>query len=397
VGYPAFPKGEDNAKPGSACYPALEIPKPVTFISKVLVGRFRFPLGSIRSILRLPLFVACLGTLNKASIPRSKFSSAFRPLDVFRFLHMDYVTRQFINLTKKFRKELRKYHEALHHDLSRLADGLKNLKDTESEHKKATETGNDAPPVTKAELSTQVPISVKTYPQRSGKEIIWGVTKGILEIAVGIAVVGYTAVTFQIWQETIDATNSSARQTELARKGLNEAVKHFLVDQRPWVTVTFVPGLNFPVNPLGLANSPFTITNIGKTLALEVRIEAATVVVDAVDKKIPFDDYKGMPITIGVLFPNMPKNYGTPVVMKLKNGGRGGVKWDEVIPGVRDQKKYILGYVSVWYHDAFGKSTHVTKFCQLLEGDFIGKKYATTLSPPSPIKKCEAYNRAYDE
>ncbi len=30
-----------------------------------------------------------------------------RPFPVFGFLHMDYVTRQFINLTKKFRKELR--------------------------------------------------------------------------------------------------------------------------------------------------------------------------------------------------------------------------------------------------------------------------------------------------
>lgn len=43
----------------------------------VLVGRFRFPLGSIRFILPLPLFfVAGLGTLNSAVIPRSKFPSA---------------------------------------------------------------------------------------------------------------------------------------------------------------------------------------------------------------------------------------------------------------------------------------------------------------------------------
>lgn len=50
-------------------------------------------------------------------MPSSKFSCAFGPFNVFRLFHMDYVTRQFVNLAKKFRKELPKLSELLHRDI----------------------------------------------------------------------------------------------------------------------------------------------------------------------------------------------------------------------------------------------------------------------------------------
>jgi len=50
---------------------------------------------------------------------------------------MDYVTRQFIFLAKKFRKELRKGQDSLHRDLMRLLDRLKDLKDSTTDQRQA--------------------------------------------------------------------------------------------------------------------------------------------------------------------------------------------------------------------------------------------------------------------
>lgn len=110
---------------------------------------------------------------------------------------MDYVTRQFINLAKKLRDEFRKARETLHNDLSRLADGLKNLKDAANTHWQTDEKRYDANPVTVAELRTQIPIRVQTKAQRSKAEAIWRVFKGALETVGIVAVCLYTVVAYQ--------------------------------------------------------------------------------------------------------------------------------------------------------------------------------------------------------
>jgi hypothetical protein len=109
---------------------------------------------------------------------------------------MDYVTRQFINLTKKFRKEFRKYQDALHNDLSRLTEGLKDLKDAVSTERQADDKRCDTPPVTISNLRTDVPIRVQTKTEQSIPERIWGYIKGTLETIGIVAVVIYTGVAF---------------------------------------------------------------------------------------------------------------------------------------------------------------------------------------------------------
>ena len=47
-----------------------------------------------------------------------------RPSTVFRCCRMDYVTRQFINLVKRFRKELPKLAESVHRDLEQHARAI---------------------------------------------------------------------------------------------------------------------------------------------------------------------------------------------------------------------------------------------------------------------------------
>ena len=150
---------------------------------------------------------------------------------------MDYVTRQFINLTKQLRKELRKYQETLHRDLSHLSDGIKNLKDTISEQGKACEKSNEAKPVSVTDFRSNVPISVQDETKKTIPEWVWVVFKGAVETIGIAAVVGYTYFAYNQWQEQIDATNLASRQTELSRKALNETIKQFQMDQRPRVGI----------------------------------------------------------------------------------------------------------------------------------------------------------------
>jgi hypothetical protein len=148
---------------------------------------------------------------------------------------MDYVGRQFVVLIDKFRKELRKCQETLHVDLMQLSDRVKDFKESLDKQIKSEEEHHDTPITTISELRTQVPIGVQDKTKKSKPEWAWAITKGIIEIAVGIAVVVYTIVTYGAWQEQIDATNFAGRQTELSRKALNETVKNFRMDQRPYV------------------------------------------------------------------------------------------------------------------------------------------------------------------
>jgi len=47
---------------------------------------------------------------------------------------MDYVTRQFVNLTKKFRKELPKLIELLHRDLKQHTEAIHAAKESSDDH-----------------------------------------------------------------------------------------------------------------------------------------------------------------------------------------------------------------------------------------------------------------------
>jgi hypothetical protein len=67
---------------------------------------------------------------------------------------MDYVTRQFINLAKKLRDDVRKLSAALYNDLAHISDGLKHLRETISAQWQADNKSRDTPPTTVTELRT---------------------------------------------------------------------------------------------------------------------------------------------------------------------------------------------------------------------------------------------------
>ena len=292
---------------------------------------------------------------------------------------MDYVTRQFINLAKKLRDEFRKARETLHDDLSRLADGLKNLKDAASTHWQANEKRYDANPVTVAELRTQIPIRVQTKAQRSKAETIWRVFKGALETVGIVAVCLYTVVAYQQWQEATDATNFVARQTELSRKGLNETTKNFRMDERSWIGIE-----GFSPSPL-VPNQKFVasgkVTNSGKTPALDVKITTTThfsdepVNIAKYARSPERDKGKGKPRSVAVFFPGMVK-YAiggsdfplpqTAIERITKTGGEG---------------KFVYIFGEITYKDIFGEA-HLTTFCFLYD------------PPNKDFDPCETYNYA---
>jgi hypothetical protein len=268
---------------------------------------------------------------------------------------MDYVTRQFIFLAKKFRKELRKAQESLHRDLANLANRLKDLK-------VAVNAGHQAQPKSKeaslvpsiAELRTQVPIRVQTYAQRDAKERVWGKVKGTLEIFVGVAVIAYTLITWQIWQEQTDATNFVARQTRLARQSLNQSQNAFMIQQRAWVAANNV----LVQSDTNTVRFQVVWKNTGATPALKANLTVGLMYRDR-DYLIDSDLSE---TNIRRLNKN-PWKFSHMFIEPNGTGSSPAYPVDAAHPG-----KYLFLLGVLRYSDIFGHD-HATDFCSRVDGD----------------------------
>jgi hypothetical protein len=172
---------------------------------------------------------------------------------------MDYVTRQFINLTKKLRDDFRKLHESLHRDLSHLANGVNNLKDAVDAQRKPEDKSDETTPITIAEFRTQVPIRIEQNAKKSKPEWVWAFTKGLLEVAVGVAVIVYTCVSIQQW-------HTMQRQVEIA--------------DRPWVKDTVTSAFDFTAQNGGFSWSVnIRADNVGHSVATAIFPQAKLIAV----------------------------------------------------------------------------------------------------------------------
>lgn len=165
---------------------------------------------------------------------------------------MDYDNPQFIAAVKRILRD----------GMAHLADSLNDLKDAVHAHWQADAKSYQTKPISVADLRTDVPISVKTYAQRSTKERVWGLTKGALEIAVAVAVITYTVVSYEQWKELAKANDvamsnfrreridsneqskESQKQTAAAQESARAAqrsveltVAQFQIDQRPFISI----------------------------------------------------------------------------------------------------------------------------------------------------------------
>jgi hypothetical protein len=280
---------------------------------------------------------------------------------------MDYVTRQFIDLTKQFRKELRKYQESLHHDLVQLSDRFKNSVDATKAQGKAHDKSSDTPPITIAELRTQEPIRVQTKTKKTKPEWAWALIKGTLEIGVAIAVMEYTFVTRDILNQQTDATNFAGRQTELSRKALNETRKDFILDESASISPHFPSPMSIEESkddPPKRLHVDAIIENIGKTNATGVHGLVMATVVNR-NKKITFDYIDATPVELNFFAPGFPRRYPIAITgLRPDHSTRGGTNWLGIGDLVARGDVFIVGYGTLKYRDVFTQKEHILNlFC----------------------------------
>ncbi len=297
---------------------------------------------------------------------------------------MNYIARQVISLIKALRKELQKHQRNLHHDLAHLSGDLKNLQNSVETHRQTeTKSSETQPSIAVTEPSTQVPISVQTYAQRSKKEGTWRVAKSILEVIVGLAVIGYTAISYETWQEQIGATNFSAMQTELSRKGLSEVTKNFRLDQRPWIGV-----VSIDESVPSTISEPITIKirliNSGKTPSFDTRAswETNCAPITKIVKPIYTERNAKGRSTV------MP---GQDLWLQMEDKA---ICSPEDIALFRSGKATLYTMGTIWYRDEF-RQAHRTDFCyyvRLANGEV--EKLQTSHAAISYPNACRHYNHA---
>lgn len=148
---------------------------------------------------------------------------------------MDYVTRQFINLTKKFRKELRTYTTDLNTALQKQAEAIRNSRQVNEEKQ-------SQPP--EVSVINNLPSSVEvhqnekdTYAEKNYRRFTF-----LLSALTFAAVAIYAVITYQQWKTAsraiLDAQESSdkqfAKMTEQIR-ALQTANAIAVAANRPWM------------------------------------------------------------------------------------------------------------------------------------------------------------------
>jgi hypothetical protein len=173
---------------------------------------------------------------------------------------MDYVTRQFIVLTKKLRKEVRKALEILHKDSQKQIEAIQ-------EARNAYEQGHNAPQVLRAELQVPHPIEVETRPKdkKSGRE--W--YKIMVETLTLLGVLAYAAVAVRQWREMISARHQNEKVIQKTEESIVQNKMNTYLDQRAWVSVEDISMTPQAKQPLSVG---FRFTNSGKTPAINAYI-----------------------------------------------------------------------------------------------------------------------------
>lgn len=180
---------------------------------------------------------------------------------------MDYVTRQFINLTKKLRKDLRQALTTLHTDVQKLSETIQENNDADSQRQ-------STPPILRAELQIPpTPIACSEAPdaKKDRREHI----KIGLEVLTLLGVFGYASIAYLQWREMIGATGAAqqavveARRNRLqAEKSLRATIEQFRLDQRAWLDIGDIlkPNVILGSTPTWV----IPIVNTGKTPAFHV-------------------------------------------------------------------------------------------------------------------------------
>jgi hypothetical protein len=281
---------------------------------------------------------------------------------------MDYVTRQFVVLAKKLRKELR---EAL----SDLNSALH--KQTEAIRKSNERRDNEERPSPEVVTNVNLPESIEVHQGQADTkaERNYRFRTLLVSWVTFLAIAVYAVLVYLQYQEMINATGvaqqtvTEARRNRLqADKAFAAAVAQFRLDQRAWVGVVSMdpPDLK-PKSEFFLT---LHVVNSGHTPALNFHSET---VLHSLAKEEVFKPVYGAVLEIpsrGVIQPG-------EVIHLLTNKfpiTQPQIDW------VRNGRYILYVYGRMSYDDVF-KVTHHTTFCKEILSE-------------SQVKTCGTYNTA---
>lgn len=282
-------------------------------------------------------------------------------------MRLPYPLNMFLSAVESLRDEMRQTRNSSHKDSVRLSDDVKNFKDSVAAHWETDQERRETnAPITTTNLRTNVPITVEAKTKRSKIEILWLAIKSPLEVVGILAVVAYTIVSYNNWQDQADATSAAARQAELSRTGLNETVKQFRISGRAWIKVE-IPPFQFESGKAMFAN--LKLVNIGKTPANKIE---GDIQLDLFFKGEKFSakygektGFAGYRIGQNVLIPG--DAYEMPLAF-LEHGTHDAqsVKpTNEIMQKIGSGEALPIVYGNLTYFDAFG-ARHKLRFCKRL-------------------------------
>ena len=302
----------------------------------------------------------------------------------------DFVSRQFIVLTKKFRKDLRKYLTVLNSALNKQAEAIR------QSHKTSDGKQRSPPEIT---IHNHYPESIEiahnpkdTRDERNYKRAMFFVTA----LTLG-AIVVYADLVYWQYRETIKATGAAQQAATAAGKSADTQTIAVHLDQRAWIvpspkgTPTFTVGKEI--------TTPLAILNTGKTPALGLNSDVAIWLLRKNElPEFVYTQHSGHPvykIKGGTIFPNEPDaSTSTINYAVLEHGEKFSHRTAKPViltTEVNDNLKlgddlWIAVFGQFTYNDVFG-TPHWTHFCWVVS--FPG----TISKPVQPGKQvCSNYN-----
>jgi hypothetical protein len=297
---------------------------------------------------------------------------------------MDYVARQFVNLTKKFRKESRKALAKFHDAIEKNTKAVEKAAEAQKEQSQANAL------VTAAVNFPRSRIHEYCAREKSRNPMAW--LKLAIEVATLFVLVAYTSLTaFQLLQLKIsaDAANSAAVT----------AAKQLELTDRPWVTIdaSITAPLTYDGKAVRIAFS-FVPKNIGRSPAQgvlivpelipafmgdDVREEQKRICDGAAQVNPIFPKY--------VLFPNEP--FLEPFGLDLSNEAINS-HWGKLPPGMKAPDPIPIALVGcVDYTYETSPKHHQTGFALdvIMKNQGLPLKSLTPLSPSSLILRQHAF------
>jgi hypothetical protein len=278
-----------------------------------------------------------------------------RPLDVFRLLRMDYVSRQFINLTKKFRKELRPLLSKLDRTLDKQTAAIR-------ENTKAKDVTSS--PINQFSPTVNLPESIEIHQREdeASQQRNFQSRTLLLSFTTFLAVAVYAALVYLQYREMISATDASqqavveARRNRLqADKALNATIEQFHLDQRAWIGMTRG---QVGIKVGELFNYKLEIKNTGKTPALDV--QAYTVSDQILKGTLPPHNLVWKPEFEQILHPGQENDVGVKGNTLISQSGYDSIKSGHEVLWIRTQ---------IRYRDVFSPTVHRVVICSTVNPD----------------------------